>query len=76
MIIYFHGYAITDAKERSGQRQLLRIPLGGSRHYQSYINNRKSICKSYKDNLVIIDGENKKEREYLIPETKSRSLWG
>ncbi len=24
----------------------------------------------YKDELVIIDGENKKEREYLIPKTK------
>ena len=24
----------------------------------------------YKDNLVIIDGENKKEREYLIPKSR------
>jgi hypothetical protein len=28
------------------------------------------VFAEYKDNLVIIDGENKKEHEYLIPKTK------
>ena len=28
------------------------------------------VFAEYKDELVIIDGENKKEREYLIPKTK------
>ena len=28
------------------------------------------VFAEYKDNLVIIDGENKKEREYLIPKKK------
>ena len=28
------------------------------------------VFAEYKDNLVIIDGENKKEREYLIPKSK------
>jgi hypothetical protein len=47
-----------------------------------YISNRASaiLCNKdreigrlfaeYKDKLIIIDGENKKEREYLIPKTK------
>jgi hypothetical protein len=29
----------------------------------------KVFCE-YKDNLVVIDGENKKEHEYLIPKSK------
>jgi hypothetical protein len=35
-------------------------------------NNREigRLFAEYKDQLVIIDGENKKEREYLIPKTK------
>jgi hypothetical protein len=28
------------------------------------------VFTEYKDNLVIIDGENKKEREYLIPKSR------
>jgi hypothetical protein len=28
------------------------------------------VFTEYKDNLVIIDGENKKEHEYLIPKSK------
>ena len=28
------------------------------------------VFAEYKDNLVIIDGENKKEREYLIPKSR------
>jgi predicted hydrocarbon binding protein len=28
------------------------------------------VFAEYKDNLVVIDGENKKEREYLIPKRK------
>jgi hypothetical protein len=28
------------------------------------------VFAEYKDNLVIIDGENKKEREYFIPESR------
>ena len=28
------------------------------------------VFVEYKDELVIIDGENKKEHEYLIPKTK------
>jgi hypothetical protein len=34
-------------------------------------NNREIgwVFAEYKDKLVIIDGENKKEREYLIPKT-------
>jgi hypothetical protein len=47
-----------------------------------YVSNRASaiLCNKdkeighvfaeYKDKLVIIDGDNKKEREYLIPKTK------
>ena len=37
------------------------------------INNKLKIGRvfaEYKDNLVIIDGENKKEREYLIPKSR------
>ena len=30
----------------------------------------EKVFAEYKDNLVIIDGENNKEREYLIPEKK------
>ena len=35
-------------------------------------NNREigRVFAEYKDKLVIIDGENKKEHEYLIPKTK------
>ena len=42
----------------------------------SYNNDNKStiqfgrVFAEYKDYLVIIDGENKKEHEYLIPKTK------
>jgi hypothetical protein len=45
----------------------------------NHIDNSKNIlqCREigrvfaeYKDKLVIIDGENKKEHEYLIPKTK------
>jgi hypothetical protein len=28
------------------------------------------VFATYKDNLIIIDGENKKEHEYLIPKSK------
>ncbi len=28
------------------------------------------VFAEYKDNLIIIDGKNKKEHEYLIPKTK------
>ena len=28
------------------------------------------VFAEYRDNLVVIDGENKKEREYLIPKSK------
>jgi hypothetical protein len=34
------------------------------------------VFAAYKDKLVIIDGEDKKEREYLIPKSKvDRSLY-
>jgi hypothetical protein len=35
-------------------------------------NNREigRVFAEYKDKLIIIDGENKKEHEYLIPKTK------
>jgi hypothetical protein len=45
----------------------------------NYYDNNKDIIRDreigkvfaeYKDKLVIIDGENKKEAEYLIPKTK------
>jgi hypothetical protein len=42
------------------------------------INNKIEIGRvfaAYKDKLVIIDGELKKEHEYLIPQVKSRALW-
>ena len=32
--------------------------------------NSEEYSAEYKDKLVIIDGENKKEHEYLIPKTK------
>jgi hypothetical protein len=47
--------------------------------FMNYTNDNKSIIQEreigrvfceYKDKLVIIDGENKKEHEYLIPKTK------
>ncbi len=47
--------------------------------FMNYNNDNKSIIQDrefgrvfaeYKDKLVIIDGENKKEHEYLIPKTK------
>jgi hypothetical protein len=47
--------------------------------FMKYNNDNKSIIQDreigkvfaeYKDNLVVIDGENKKEHEYLIPKTK------
>jgi hypothetical protein len=46
--------------------------------FMNYNNDNKSIIQDrefgrifaeYKDKLVIIDGENKKEHEYLIPKT-------
>jgi hypothetical protein len=33
------------------------------------------VFAEYKDKLIVIDGEYKKEHEYLIPKTKSRSVW-
>jgi hypothetical protein len=33
------------------------------------------VFAEYKDKLVIIAGEAKKEHTYLIPQNKSRSLW-
>jgi hypothetical protein len=43
-----------------------------SRDGKSTIHSREigRVFTEYKDNLVIIDGENKKEHEYLIPKTK------
>jgi hypothetical protein len=47
--------------------------------FMKYNNDNKSIIQEreigkvfaeYKDKLVIIDGENKKEHEYLIPKTR------
>jgi hypothetical protein len=47
--------------------------------FMNYSNDNKSIIQDrefgrvfaeYKDKLLIIDGENKKEHEYLIPKTK------
>jgi hypothetical protein len=47
--------------------------------FMKYDNDNKSVIQEreigkvfaeYRDNLVIIDGENKKEHEYLIPNTK------
>jgi hypothetical protein len=43
-----------------------------SRDGKSTIQSREigRVFAEYKDSLVIIDGENKKEHEYLIPKTK------
>jgi hypothetical protein len=44
-----------------------------SNRASAILNNNREIGRlfaEYKDKLVIIDGENKKEREYLIPKTK------
>jgi hypothetical protein len=44
-----------------------------SNRASAILSNNKEIGRvfaEYKDKLVIIDGENKKEREYLIPKTK------
>jgi hypothetical protein len=30
----------------------------------------RRVFAEYKDNLIVIDGKNKKEREYLIPKSK------
>jgi hypothetical protein len=47
--------------------------------FMNYNNDNESIIQDrefgrvfaeYKDKLIIIDGENKKEHEYLIPKTK------
>ena len=43
-----------------------------NRYNKSIIQDREigRVFAEYKDNLIIIDGENKKEHEYLIPKTK------
>jgi hypothetical protein len=42
------------------------------KYNKSLIRDREigKVFAEYRDNLVIIDGENKKEHEYLIPKTK------
>ena len=43
-----------------------------NKYKKSIIQDREigKVFAEYKDKLVIIDGENKKEHEYLIPKTK------
>ena len=43
-----------------------------NKHNKSTIQDREigKVFAEYKDKLVIIDGENKKDHEYLIPKTK------
>jgi hypothetical protein len=42
------------------------------RHSKDNLQDREigRVFAEYKDKLVVIDGENKKEHEYLIPKTK------
>jgi hypothetical protein len=43
-----------------------------NKYNKSIIQNREigKVFTEYKDKLVVIDGENKKEHEYLIPKSK------
>jgi hypothetical protein len=52
---------------------LYRIPvIINNNDGKSNIHEREigRVFAEYKDNLVVIDGENKKEHEYLIPKSK------
>ena len=68
MIIYFHEYDLRMQKSEADNDNYYafhRAPV--------IINHTLTIGRvfaEYKDNLVIIDGENKKEREYLIPKSR------
>jgi hypothetical protein len=61
---------------KTARRNVIPNSLGdyyASRRAPAIINHKIEIGRvfaEYKDKLIIIDGENKKEHEYLIPKTK------
>jgi hypothetical protein len=68
MIIYFHEYDLRMQKSEADN-----VNYYVSQRAPVIINHTSTIGRvfaEYKDNLVIIDGENKKEREYLIPKSR------
>ena len=68
MIIYFHEYDLRMQKSEADN-----VNYYASQRAPAIINHTLTIGRvfaEYKDNLVIIDGENKKEREYLIPKSR------
>ena len=68
MIIYFHEYDLRMQKSEADN-----VNYYVSQRAPAIINHTLAIGRvfaEYKDNLVIIDGENKKEREYLIPKSR------
>jgi hypothetical protein len=73
MIIYFHEYVLQMQKNESDNVNDLLEDFYASHRAPAIINHKLQIGRvfaEYKDKLVIIDGEDKKEREYLIPKSK------
>ena len=68
MIIYFHEY---DLRMQTSEED--NVNYYASHRAPAIINHKLKIGRvfaAYRDNLVIIDGELKKEHEYLIPKSK------
>jgi hypothetical protein len=69
MIIYFQEYIL----QWKTAKLINLLSYYASNRASAILSNDREIdwvFAEYKDKLVIIDGENKKEREYLIPKTK------
>jgi hypothetical protein len=71
MIIYFHEYDLWMQSEANNVDNSLEDYYASNRAH-AIINHKLQIGRvfaAYKDKLVIIDGEDKKEHEYLIPKS-------
>jgi hypothetical protein len=62
---------VNESLERYASRRASAI-INYSEDSKSILRDREfgRVFAEYKDKLVIIDGENKKEHEYLIPKTR------
>jgi hypothetical protein len=68
MIIYFHEYDLLMLKSEADN-----VNYYAFHRAAAIINDNLKIGRvfaEYKDTLIIIDGELKKEREYLIPKSR------
>jgi hypothetical protein len=73
MIIYFHKSILQMQKNESNNVNDSLDDYYAFQRALAIINHKLEIGRvfaAYKDKLIIIDGKDKKEREYLIPKSK------